>query len=88
MVPTTSGWPEWPMSTISRPRRKWMSASRCTLVTSGQVASSVTMLRRAASSGTESGTPCAEKITGASPSGTSLSSSTKMAPFLRRLSTT
>ena len=38
-VPITSGWPAWPISRISRPRRKWISASRCTFVTSGQVAS-------------------------------------------------
>ena len=45
IVPITSGWPAWPIRTISRPRRKWISASRCTLVTSGQVASSWKRLR-------------------------------------------
>ena len=44
-VPTTSGWCECPISRISRPRLKWIAASRCTLVTSGQVASSEKKLR-------------------------------------------
>ena len=45
-VPTTSGWWECPINRISRPRLKWIAASRCTLVTSGQVASSEKKLRR------------------------------------------
>ena len=54
-------------------------ASVCTLVTSGQVASIVRRLRRAASSCTAGETPCALKTTTA-PSGTSSVSSTKIAP--------
>src|SRR5262245_34967572 len=62
-------------------------ASRCTLVTSGQVASMTRSPRRRASSRTAGEMPWALKITVAS-SGTSSSSSTKMAPFWRRVSTT
>ncbi len=47
MVPITSGWPAWPISTISRPRLKCTIASRWTLVTSGQVASIANSFRRA-----------------------------------------
>ena len=45
-------------------------------------------LRASAASGTDLGTPWAEKITGASVSGTSSSSRTKTAPFRFRFSTT
>src|SRR5215510_1675417 len=62
-------------------------ASRCTLVTSGHVASMTRSPRRRASSRTAGEMPWALKITVAS-SGTSSSSSTKMAPFWRRVSTT
>src|SRR5262249_5718463 len=62
-------------------------ASRCTLVTGGQVASITRSPRRRASSRTAGEMPWALKITVAS-SGTSSSSSTKMAPFWRRVSTT
>ena len=88
-VPTTSGWCEWPISRISRPRLKWIAASRWTLVTSGQVASREKKLRAWASAGTDFGTPWAENTTGALVlSGISASSSTKMAPLVFRLSTT
>ena len=70
------------------PCGEWISASRCTLVTSGQVASRWKRLRARAASGTALATPCAEKITGWSVSGISSSSSTKTAPFAFRLSTT
>ena len=43
---------------------EWISASICTLVTSGQVASRKNMLRACAAAGTDLGTPWAEKITG------------------------
>src|SRR5262245_3194072 len=62
-------------------------ASRCTLVTRGHVASITRSPRRRASSRTAGEMPWALKITVAS-SGTSSSSSTKMAPFCRRVSTT
>src|SRR3546814_8895161 len=39
MVPITSGCPAWPISRICRPVRSCRSASRWTLLTSGQVAS-------------------------------------------------
>ena len=88
-VPTTSGWWECPISRISRPRLKWIAASRCTFVTSGQVASSEKKLRARASAGTDFGTPWAENTTGALVlSGISASSSTKIAPLVFRLSTT
>ncbi|MGY4301369.1 hypothetical protein ACVWXN_009464 [Bradyrhizobium sp. i1.4.4] len=88
-VPTTSGWWEWPIRKISRPRLKWIAASRCTLVTSGQVASSENRLREVASAGTDFGTPWAENTTGAVVfSGISASSSTKIAPFFFNPSTT
>jgi hypothetical protein len=58
------------------------------LVTSGQVASRAKKLRRCASAGIDFGTPWAEKMTGASVSGISSSSSTKTAPLALRLSTT
>ena len=38
-VPSTSSWPSWPMSRISKSSRANRTASRCTLVTSGHVAS-------------------------------------------------
>ena len=88
MVPITSGWPWWPISTISWPSSKWRCASTCTLDTSGQVASRKNMLRALASAGTLLGTPWAENTTGASVSGISSSSSTKIAPFASRLCTT
>src|SRR5262249_20245648 len=62
-------------------------ASRCTLVTGGQVASITRSPRGRASSRTAGEMPWALKITVAS-SGTSSSSSTKMAPFWRSVSTT
>ncbi len=42
---STSGWPAWPISKISRPPSNSRSASICTLETSGQVASSTNMRR-------------------------------------------
>ncbi len=87
-VPTTSGWPAWPTRMMVWPRRWCSSASRWTLVTSGQVASMWKNLRAVASAGTALGTPWAEKMTGASVGGISSSSSTKTAPFFFRDSTT
>src|SRR5215831_8579340 len=62
-------------------------ASRCTLVTSGQVASMTRNPRRCASWRTAGEMPWALKMTVAS-SGTSSSSSTKCAPLVRSASTT
>src|SRR5438093_8285606 len=62
-------------------------ASRCTLVTSGHVASTTRRPRRRASWRTAGEMPWALKITVAS-SGTSSSSSTNIAPFWRSVSTT
>ena len=87
MVPMTSGWPAWPIITICRPFSWWRSASRWTLETSGQVASTYKMLRASASAGTDLATPWAEKTTGRS-GGQSESSSTKTAPLALRPSTT
>ena len=70
IVPSTSGCPAWPISTMSRPARHWRATSRCTLVTSGQVASNTFRPRRSASLRTAWETPWALKITVA-PSGTS-----------------
>ena len=39
IVPITSGWPAWPISSTWRPRRWWRMACLCTFDTSGQVAS-------------------------------------------------
>ncbi len=66
MVPMVSGWPSWPIITICKPASWCRAASICTLVTSGQVASTEIIWRRAASAGTDFGTPWAEKITGRS----------------------
>ena len=63
MVPITSGWPAWPISSTVRPALWWRSTSRCTLETSGQVASANSSRRRRASAGTALGTPCAENTT-------------------------
>ena len=38
-VPSTSSWPSWPISRISKSSRAKRTASRCTFVTSGHVAS-------------------------------------------------
>ncbi len=87
MVPSTSGWPAWPIRIDSSPRRLARATSIWTLVTSGQVASNTVRSRLFASLRTACDTPWAEKIRIA-PSGTSLICSIKMAPRLRRLSTT
>ena len=86
-VPTTSSWPSWPISRMSKSSLAKRTASRCTLVTSGQVASMVRRLRALASSCTTGATPWAEKITVA-PSGTSSVSSTNTAPRFCRVVTT
>src|SRR3546814_629938 len=78
IVPSTSGWPAWPISTTSRPARQWRATSKCTFVTSGQVASNTFSPRRSASRRTACETPWALKIT-VTTSGTSGRSSTKMA---------
>ena len=87
MVPSTSSWPAWPISTTVWPSAANFLASTCTLVTSGQVASMVARPRVPALACTLGATPCAEKTT-VSPSGTSVSLSTKMAPRSRSCSTT
>jgi hypothetical protein len=79
-VPMTSGWPEWPMNRMCRSSAISRSAWRWTFETSGQVASTKARPRSRASSGTDLGTPWAEKTTGRS-SGTSSSSSTNTAPI-------
>ena len=72
----------------NHPELKDSAIMRLVGTTKSTIASIVNSLRRAASSGIARATPCAEKITGAWSSGTSLSSSTKIAPLARRLSTT
>ena len=81
IVPSTSSWPAWPMSRISKSSRAKRTASRCTLVTSGQVASIACRSRSAAAWTTAGDTPWALK-TMCEPSGTSSTSSTKIAPLL------
>lgn len=83
----TSSWPSWPMRRMSKSSFAYRTASLCTLVTSGQVASIVASLPRAASSCTTGATPCAENIT-MEPGGTSSVRSTKMAPFFSSVWTT
>ena len=87
IVPSTSSWPAWPMSTIVYPSAANFRASRWTLVTSGQVASMVCRRRASALAWTLGATPCAENTTVA-PSGTSVSASTNTAPRSRNCSTT
>src|SRR6266540_1125695 len=87
LVPTTSSWPSWPMSRIVCPSRANRRASRCTFVTSGQVASITDRPREEAFAYTSGATPCADSTTSA-PWGTSLSSSTNTAPFRSRSRTT
>ena len=86
-VPITSSWSAWPTRTIVRPSRAYRMASRWTFVTSGHVASITRSRRSVAASRTAGDTPWALKMTVA-PAGTSSSSSTKMAPFSLRASTT
>ena len=86
-VPTTSSWPSWPISRMSKSSAANRTASWCTLVTSGQVASIVFSDSARASSWTTGATPCAEKTTVA-PSGTWSVSSTKTAPRLSSVVTT
>ena len=87
VVPSTSSWPWWPMRTIVYPCSANLRASTWTLVTSGQVASIVRRPRVAAFACTLGATPWAEKTTSA-PCGTSVSSSTKIAPRSASCSTT
>ena len=87
IVPSTSSWPSWPTSTIVYPSAANFLASTCTLVTSGQVASTERRLRASALACTLGATPWAENTT-VSPSGTSVSSSTNTAPRARSCSTT
>ena len=86
-VPSTSSWPSWPISKISKSSLAKRTASRCTLVTSGQVASMADRPRAAAALTTAGDTPCALK-TICEPVGTSSTSSTKMAPFFSSSLTT
>ena len=87
LVPSTSSWPAWPISTIVRPSAANRRASRCTFVTSGQVASRTVSPRRSASAKTAGGDPVGRRTTTA-PSGTSSTSSTKTAPCASRSRTT
>ena len=87
VVPSTSSWPACPIITIVYPSSAKRRASTWTLVTSGQVASIVRRRRAAAFSCTAGATPWAEKTT-ISPSGTSVSRSTKTAPRADSSSTT
>ncbi len=64
IVPSTSGWPLWPIMMTSRPWSRMRATSRCTLVTSGQVASNTRRPRASASVRTDWGTPWALKIDG------------------------
>ena len=82
IVPSTSGWPAWPISIDIAAFARVALTSMCTLVTSGHVASNTVSPRVGASASTARETPCAEKITVA-PSGTSSSSSTNTAPRAR-----
>ena len=75
------------MSRMSKSSSAKRTASRCTFVTSGHVASIVLRLRAFASSWTTGATPWAEKMTVA-PSGTSSVSSTKIAPRFSSVLTT
>ncbi len=75
------------MSATRYPSAANRRASACTFATSGQVASTVSRPRRAASARTAGETPCAENTTHA-PSGTSDSSSTNTAPRRSRSATT
>ena len=59
MVPSTSGWPAWPISTRVRPRLTYLRPWAWTLETSGQVASITGSSRALAASTTERATPCA-----------------------------
>ena len=75
------------MSRMSKSSAAKRTASLCTLVTRGHVASMVCRLRAAAAACTAGETPCAENTTRA-PSGTSSVSSTKTAPRAASVSTT
>ena len=87
VVPTTSSWPSWPISRMSKSAAANRRASACTLVTSGQVASMVRRPLSLASALTSGETPCAENTT-TDPSGTASVSSTKIAPRSSRFRTT
>ena len=86
IVPMTSSCPSWPIRTIVYPSRAYLIASRCTLVTSGQVASIARRSRSAASRRIAGETPWALNST-VWPFGTSCSPSTKTTPRLRNRST-
>ena len=79
MVPSTSGWPRWPIMMIVMPSLRIFITSTCTFVTKGQVASNIFKPRCSASWRTAGETPWALNIK-VLPAGTSWSSSTKMAP--------
>ncbi len=87
IVPTTSSWPSWPISSTVYPAAAYRFACTCTFVTSGQVASITSCSSVRECSCTEGATPCAEYTTVA-PRGTSVSSSTKIAPRASRSRTT
>ena len=86
-VPSTSSCPSCPMSRMSKSSPANRTASLCTFVTRGQVASIVCSDRTAAAACTAGETPCAEKTTRA-PSGTSSVSLTNTAPRFDSVSTT
>ena len=79
MVPTASSWPSWPTYTIEYPRPARTLTSWCTLVTSGQTASTTNPPRERAAATTSGAEPWAESITGR-PCGTSSMSSTNTTP--------
>ena len=69
MVPTTSGWPAWPISRISRPSRSGARPRGAPWRPAGRWRRGRTGCAALASAGTALGTPWAEKITGRSVSG-------------------
>jgi hypothetical protein len=60
MVPTTSSWPAWPISSTVKPSAAYRFAWTCTFVTSGQVASITSWASAAEFACTDGATPCAE----------------------------
>ena len=87
IVPSTSTWPRWPISNTAWPASECAITSRCTLLTNGQVASNNRNSRLPASANTWGGAPWA-LTTANAPGGICATSSTKMAPRMRRPLTT
>ena len=65
MVPTASSWPAWPTYRTVNPLRLRTLSSWCTLVTSGQTASTTAPPRARAASTTSGAEPWALSISGA-----------------------